>query len=133
MQITLTNGVVLDCLGVHAKQVTYQGVLRDCLIFLFNPDVYSVEEISEHFTTDNSNSIKIMNDSDEYIHSNYTIQVEAGKGYRDMVLYGTMLGSEQAENTEKRVYVKILQTTLAERKLEEQQKIIEKLLAEKVE
>ena len=134
MKVVLANGTEVAITGVHAQQVTYQGVLRDCLIFLFEPETIGADAVSNLFCANNCSVIKIEDDEGEYLHSNYTIQLEAGRGYKDIALYGTMAGSEQAGNAmSQRVYVKMAQSTLAERKLEQQQEVLDALLVAQLE
>jgi len=134
MRIVLTNGTELVATGIHAQQVTYQGVLRDCLIFLFDPETISMDEAGKLFCADNCSTIKIVDEEGEYLHSNYTIQLEIGRSIKEIALYGTMAGSEQAGfDMSNRVYVKMAQSTMAERQLERQQEVLDALLIAQLE
>lgn len=49
MKIKLANHAELDALGVHGQHTFYQGVNRDCLIFLFDPAAVSLETVCAAF------------------------------------------------------------------------------------
>lgn len=114
MIIKLANGSELTVLGVHGRNVNYQGVNRDSLILLFDVNIYTLTEISDLFTAENCATIALIDDGCMSLHENYTIRINAGVGYKDFVLRGNTSGDEQQQ----RVYIQIAQSTLAERVIE---------------
>ena len=50
MTIKLKDGFTVPSLGVHGQNCFYQGVNRDCLIFLFDPSVISLSDFARAFT-----------------------------------------------------------------------------------
>jgi len=122
VKIKLTDGTELEALGVHGRNVYYQGVGRDCLIFLFEPTV-GLDSVRSAFTAGNCQSIEVSDDKGAYIHENYTLRIELGEGFISHVLEGSV-----GQDTRQCVYVKIAQTTLAERQLQEQQAAIDALV-----
>ena len=123
MKIKLTDGTELNALGVHGRTINYQGVQRDSLIFLFDPQAITLEQVCTAFVAENCQSITIEDSSGTYIHENYTIRVEVGCGYKDMALTGGV-GNDMTQC----VYVRMAQSTLAEREIQQQQEIIDMLL-----
>ncbi len=123
MKVKLADGKEFETLGVHGRNVYYQGVGRDSLIFLFDPDTVTLDAVREAFTSENCTSLTVMDDAGTYIHENYTVRIELGEGYNSHVLEGNV-----GQNTQQCVYVKMAQTTLAERQLMEQQEAIDALV-----
>lgn len=125
MKVTLTNGETLQVQGIHGRNVNYQGVQRDSLIFLFHPETVPLEKALTAFTPERCALVTVEDDNGEtFIHENYTIRLEAGIGYRDMILAGGVDG----QTMELSVYVRMAQSTLAERMLQNQQEAIDALL-----
>lgn len=125
MKITLSNGTEFEALGVHGRSMNYQGVQRDSLVFMFNPDDYSLNDIVNAFNEENCPSIALEDgDGNVYLHENYTIRIEAGIGYKEMVKSGSVSTNDTAQT----VYVRMAQTTLTERKLMNQQEVLEALV-----
>jgi len=123
MKVKISNGSEFEALGVHGRNVYYQGVSRDCLIFLFDPDTVTLESVRSAFTADNCLSIEVTDGSGTYIHENYTLRLELGEGYISHILDGSV-----GQDTAQCIYVRMAQTTLAERKLLQQQAAIEALV-----
>ena len=125
MKVTLSNGKELEALGVHGRSISYQGVQRDSLIFLFEIENESLSDALEDFTAENCGSITLKNDDEElFIHEHYTIRTELGYGFKDLVLTGGISGKDDT----KVVYVRMAQTTLLERTVESQQEAIDNLI-----
>ena len=125
MKVTLSNGKELEALGVHGRSISYQGVQRDSLIFLFEIENESLSDALEDFTAENCGSITLTNDDKEqFIHEHYTIRTELGYGFKDFVLTGGISGKDDT----KVVYVRMAQTTLLERTVESQQEAIDNLI-----
>lgn len=130
MKITLSNGAELKTLGVHGRTINYQGTQRDCLIFMFDPDEYPLNDIVSAFNEGNCSSITLKDDAGNvYVHENYTIRIEAGIGFKEMVKSGSVSNNDTSQT----VYVRMAQTTLAERKLMNQQEVIDALVAQVLE
>lgn len=125
MKITLSNGKVFETLGVHGRSMLYQGVQRDSLIFMFDPEKVTMEDVIQSFTEDNCLAITITDDEGNvFVHENYTIRIEAGIGYKEMVTSGSVSGMDESKS----VYVRMAQTTLAERTIQQQQDTIDALV-----
>ena len=125
MKIVLSNGKEFEALGVHGRPLNYQGVMRDSLIVLFDPEKVSVEEIMKEFTEANCSAITIdENDGNIFVHENYTIRIEVGCGYKEMVTSGGISGNDVSQCS----YVRMAQTTLSERTIQKQQEIIDTLV-----
>lgn len=125
MKVILSNGREIEALGVHGRNISYQGVQRDSLIFLFEIENESLTDAMTDFTAENCSKIMLTNeDEEQFIHEHYTIRTELGYGYKDLVLTGGVSGND---NT-KVVYVRMAQTTLMERTVESQQEAIDSLI-----
>lgn len=129
MEIKLSNGAQLNALGVHGRKVNYQGVQRDCLIILIDPQTVTVEQVCAAFTEENCRSIEIADSDGTYIHEHYTIRVEVGQGYKDMALTGGVSGNDMTQV----VYVRMAQSTLAEREIQQQREVIDQLIVSALE
>ena len=125
MKITFADGMELEALGVHGRSVEYQGVRRDCLTFLLDPQAVSLAQAMETFTPERCGSLTLTDEAGSYVHEHYTIRIEAGQGLRDYALTGAANDQEPQEA----VYVRMAQSTLAERELFEQRALIDRLLA----
>lgn len=123
MKIQLANEAELNAIGVHGQNTFYQGTNRDCLLFLFDPQTVSLDAVCAAFTPENCKTVQITDDTGTFLHEHYTIRVEAGVGCQDYVLTETV-----KENTQQCVFVKMARSTLAERKLLEQQAAIDALV-----
>lgn len=135
MTVTLSNGERLNFLGVHGGPITYQGVIRDCLTFLFDPEEMSVEQLLEKFTAENCKAVRLLDETDENareaVHENYTIRTGAGVGMRDLARrggYGSSVTDEQQT-----AYVSMAQSALAERMLLSQQEAVDALIVSALE
>ena len=125
MKVILSNGKEIETRGVHGRSIMYQGVQRDSLIFLFDAEQESLSDTAEDFTRENCASITIIGDDEEqYIHEHYTIRTELGYGYKELVLTGGVSGNDDT----KVVFVRMVQTTLLERTVENQQEAIDSLI-----
>ena len=60
MRIKFNNGKILECLGVHSSQSNFQGVVRDCYTFLFDPKKVSLAEIEQQFTAENCRRLVLL-------------------------------------------------------------------------
>lgn len=125
MKVTFADGTELEALGVHGRSVEYQGVRRDCLTFLFDPELVTLSQAAAAFTPERCGSITLADEAGSYVHEHYTIRVEAGQGIQSYVLTGVANDQEPQES----VYVRMAQSTLAEREIMEQRALINKLLA----
>lgn len=153
MQIEFNNGSILECLGVHSNQSTYQGVVRDCYTFLFDPEKVSLAEIEQQFTAENCERLALLIDkevsetatdeesaetqvvtktvTEEFVHEHYTMRVGYGYGLKEMAVSGGMgYGGNITEQLEPVNWVKMLQSTLAERSIESQQEVLDALVVE---
>ncbi len=128
MQVKLSDGAELEVIGVHGRNVFYQGVSRDCLIFLFDAETVLLETVRAWFTTENSAVITIVDANRTYVHENYTIRIEAGEGYISHVLDEAV-----GQDLRQCVFVKMAQSTLAERELLEQRAAIDALVVSALE
>ena len=125
MKVILSNGRELEALGVHGRNISYQGVQRDSLIFLFDIENESLADAMTDFTAENCSKIMLTNeDEEQFIHEHYTIRTELGYGFKDLVLTGGVSGNDDT----KVVYVRMAQTTLMERTVESQQEAIDSLI-----
>ena len=125
MKVTLSNGKELEALGVHGRNISYQGVQRDSLIFLFEIDIESLTDAMTDFTAENCKVVTLeSDDGEQFIHEHYTIRTELGYGFKDLVLTGGISGKDDT----KVVYVRMAQTTLLERTVENQQEAIDNLI-----
>jgi len=120
--ITLTDGVEREVVGVHGQSTFYQGVSRDSLLFLFAPET-DLNELLRVFTPENCRQICIKDGKDSYIHENYTIRIEVGTGYQEQVLNGNV-GQDMTQCA----FVRMAQSTLAERQLLEQRETLDALV-----
>lgn len=131
-QIKMANGNILDCVGVHGWPIEYQGVKRDSLTFLFNEN-QSIDYLNDVFSPENCKDITIISDSGEDIHSNYTIRIGMGKGYKNIALANTYAIGSSEEDMKKYCWVQMAQTSLAERELQNQAEVLNLLLINELE
>lgn len=125
MKVTLADGKNFEVLGVHGRSINYQGVTRDSLVFLFEPEKVSLDTVLEAFNESTCSSLAITDDEgNTFIHEHYTLRIEAGIGCKDMVMSGGVSGND----TEQSVYVRMAQTTLSERTILQQQDTIDALV-----
>lgn len=110
MLIRFKSNIELECLGVHGSSISYQGVTRDCLTFLFPADT-DLSSLLDIFTPENCEQILLINDDSQDLHENYTIRTNAGVGFKDNVLrYNDGDATEVC-------WVSMAQSTLTERQL----------------
>ncbi len=128
MNVKLADGKEFKALGVQGRNTYYQGVSRDCLIFLFDPEAVSYAEVCADFTESNCAAIEVSDDNGKYLHENYTIRIETGEGLISYVLEGSV-----GQDTRECVFVKMAQSTLTERKILEQQAVIDALVVSALE
>lgn len=128
MKIKFVNGTELDCLGVHSFNQTYEGVTREGLTFLF-PETFGLWTLVNEFVPDNTKTLIFIDDAGQYIHEHYTIRIGLGIGEMRDVTYD--FGSE--ENHTNVAYVKMLQSTIAERELRANTEAIEALIIKELE
>lgn len=126
MNLTFRNGQRMDCLGVHGSSVTYQGVTRDCLTFLF-PAETELAALLELFTPENCAAVTLEDGGSAAVHEHYTIRTSAGTGFRDAAIGSGIRDGAQA------CWVSMAQSTMAERMLLSQQEAIDCLLTASLE
>lgn len=125
MKVTLASGKSFEVEGVHGRSINYQGVVRDSLIFIFDPKTTTIEEVLSEFNAEACSTVVLKSeDGSSHIHEDYTIRIEVGCGYKDMILSGGTVG----KNLDQSIYVRMAQTTLAERSIQQQQEIIDSLI-----
>ncbi len=128
MTLTFKDGSTLPLLGVHGRTMNYEGVLRDSLLFLMNPEKVSLEQAMEAFTPERCESIQLMDETDRreevFVHEHYAIRVEVGQGFKDFALSGSVTEIEQTPA----IYVRMAQSTQAERQLQAQQEMLDALV-----
>lgn len=124
MKIQFANGRTLDCQGVRGAPISYQGVTRDCLTFLFLPDT-DLGELLTLFTPENCRAVSLAGDEAVFIHEHYTLRVAAGIGDKALTEGSAAVVGGQGEQV---CYVSMAQTTLAERQLLAQQEVLDGLL-----
>lgn len=125
MKLTFANGSELDVLGVHGRTVIYEGIQRDSLIFLMDPNAVSLEDAMGAFTESACKTMQLTDDKGNmFVHEHYTIRVEVGQGYKDYALTGGVSGQDMEQMT----YVRMARSTLAERQLQAQQEAIDALV-----
>ncbi len=133
MTLTFQDGTSLPVLGVHGRSINYEGVLRDSLLFLMDPENVSLQTVLETFTPEQCGSIQLMDETDRrrevYVHEHYTIRVEVGQGCKDFALSGSVTEQEQVPA----VYVRMARSTQAERQLQAQQETLDALLVSTLE
>ena len=124
MKITLENGAELEVLGVHGQTVLHEGVQRDSLTVLMDPEVVDLEQALAAFAPSACGTITLTDDDGTYVHEHYTIRLEAGMGYKDYALsHGSTTGDRKQV-----VYVRMARSTLAERTLQSQQDALDALV-----
>lgn len=122
MNLTLQNGEQFQVKGVHGQNIFYQGINRDCLTFLFDART-DINEIVKNFTAENCKKIVIEDGENKYLHENYTIRIALGLGYQ-----AEALGNAVTKDGTQCVFVKMAQSTLSERQLQQQQETLDALL-----
>ena len=129
MTVTFQDGTSLPLLGVHGRPVNYEGVQRDSLLFLMDPERVPIQAAMEAFTPENCQAVTLAAEDgahpEAFVHENYTIRVEVGQGSRDYALSGSVSEPEQVPA----VYVRMARSTLAERTMLSQQEVLDCLLA----
>ncbi len=128
MKIILSNGKKLDVLGVHGMPRTYLGVMRDCLMFIFDENT-DINCLLENFSAENCKAVTILEDGGSVagVHENYTIRIEVGSGYQDSALRDPIVSDTKV------CWVTMAQSTMEERVLIEQQEAIDALLVASLE
>ena len=133
MTLTFKDGTTLPLLGVHGRTMNYEGVLRDSLLFLMDPVIDSLEQALAAFTPERCGAIQLMDETDRrrevFVHEHYTIRVEVGQGCKDFALSGSVTESEQIPA----VYVRMAQSTQAERQMQAQQETLDALVVSALE
>lgn len=124
MKITFSSKASLDVLGVHGASVMHEGVQRDCLTVLMDPDAVPLEKALAAFTPEACQRLTLEDENGSYVHEHYTVRLEAGCGFKDYVL----LGGSGTGDKKQVVFVKMARSTMAERTLQEQQETIDALV-----
>lgn len=146
--IRLTNGTEFPVLGVHSQSIMYNGIQREHLIFLFDSLEVTLAEIQESFTPENCKNIVIGAPTDaldeagqpeyeEFVHPYYSIMLGLGYANRNKVINAPTIGSSNPDDVTNEAseldmvnFVKMVQTTLAERSIENQQEVLDALVVE---
>ncbi len=131
MKITLANGYIMDCENVCGARMMYQGVNRDSLTMVFDPDTISLDQISQLFTAENCQALTITDDqNNQFVHENYTIRAGMGVSVLDLAVQGATnaLFAPAITKEEPKAWVTMVETTLGERQLQEQQELIDQML-----
>lgn len=124
MKITLSNGTELEAIGVRGETVYFQGVNRDCLCFLFDPEQYAMEELDLAFTAENCKTVTITSeDGAAFVHQGYSIRYGLEKGYDSGA--GVSAGGEMPPL---RIAVKMAQISYLERRQQELEDMVTKFL-----
>lgn len=124
MKITLFNGTEWEALGVHGEPVYFQGVNRDSLRFLFDPERYTMEEIDRAFTAENCKSITLTGeDGEAFVHQGYLLRHSLEKGYDTN--YGVSPGTERPPL---RLAVRMARISYLEQRQEELTDAVDKLI-----
>ena len=110
MKIKLANGQELDALGVRGENIYFQGMNRDCLGIIFDPERYSLAEIDGAFTSENCQSMTLTDESGSYIHRGYIIRRSLEKSTSDGRTGGTGSGAAPKE----KIIVKMAQISYLE-------------------
>lgn len=131
MKIILLDGTELESLGVHGRTITYQGINRDSLIFIFDPNVVDINTVKEKFTPENCESIILVEDHDEFIHENYCIRTELGQTDRSLLL--NEISRNDGVQSSEVVYVKMAQMSYTEMQVKKQQEAIDALIINSLE
>lgn len=131
--VKLVDGTVYTVEEVIGSRVIHNGINRDSLLFLFNKE-QSLEELQQKFTAENCTKVEIdvitadpetgEENVDVNIHEHYTIRTELGVATDRYVI-----GSNYADDTaQSYAFVRMVQTTEAERTLERHEQEIEDLI-----
>lgn len=111
MQLKLNNDVILDNLvSCNGGRRYVQGASRDSLEFQFPKGGKTVEEMDGLFTSENCQSMTIIDGEEQYIHNHYQIRAELS--LKPVVI--TPATSEAQEVTEERICVTMAQLTYSE-------------------
>lgn len=133
MTLTFQDGTSLPVLGVHGRTMNYEGVFRDSLLFLMDPEEVSLQTVIEAFTPERCKILQLTDKTGQrqetFIHENYTLRVEAGQGSKDYAVSGSVTEIEQTPV----VYVRMVQSTLTERTLLQQQELLDALIVASLE
>lgn len=124
--LKLSDGTTLVCEGVYGIPVIYQGVQRDSLTFAFDPEAVTVDRLLELFTAENCEALILEDGAEIHVHEHYTIRAGAGVSCRDLAQRGVSGGPIQ--DTRSTAWVTMVQSTLEERTLQDQQAAINALV-----
>lgn len=135
MKIEFTDGTMMDCEGVYSSACFYQGVSRDMYTFLFSPEA-DLNALSDLFTPENCKRITIhTDDGGTFVHEHFTIRYGLGCSAKENAMGENANAmkppANDGEDDGQKVFlawVKMIQTTLAERKILEQQEVLDTLL-----
>ena len=112
MLIKLNNGTEINPVTAIGGKRFVQGASRDCISFVF-PAESALDELDTLFTTENCETITIVDEENEYIHNAYTVRAELK---REPVEITPATESTEAVY-ENRVTVTMAQRTYAESQL----------------
>lgn len=124
MIIKLANGTELNPISVIGERRHIQGASRDTLVFVF-PAETLMDNLDSVFTTENCETITIVEDENEYIHKAYTIRAELK---REPVEVTPATESTEAVY-ENRVTVAMAQRTYVESHIAELNEALEMILS----
>ena len=98
-----------------------------------DPEKVSLEQALAAFTPERCGAIQLMDETDRrrevVVHEHYAIRVEVGQGCKDFALSGSVTESEQIPA----VYVRMAQSTQAERQMQAQQETLDALVVSALE
>ena len=135
VKIEFLDGTMLDCEGVHSSACFYQGTSREAYTFLFDPEI-DLNELSSLFVPERCDKIIIhTEDGESFAHKHFTIRYGYGCSTKESALdeIGNSMNVSsvgQADDPQKVfvAWVKMIQTTLSEQMLMQQQEVIDNLL-----
>lgn len=82
-KIVLTNGKELSPLTITGAKRSVQGQSRDTLTFVF-PAEAGLEALDSEFSEENCETIRIVEEENEYIYSGYVIRAELSKSAKEI-------------------------------------------------
>jgi len=135
VKIELMDGTMMDCEGVHSSACFYHGTSREAYTFLFAPET-DLNMLSAMFVPDLCDKIIIhTEDGESFVHEHFTIRYGLGCSAKESAVgeIGNSMNVSsigQADDPQKVfvAWVKMIQTTLSEQMLMQQQEVIDSLL-----
>ncbi len=135
VKIELMDGTMLNCEGVHSSACFYQGTSREAYTFLFNPEI-DLNELSAMFVPELCDRIIIhTEDGESFVHEHFTIRYGLGCSTKESAIGDignsmnvSSIGQEDDPQKIFVAWVKMIQTTLPEQMIIQQQEVIDSLL-----